>query len=129
MENSDASDLFDADTFMVNENVRLLVNDEHYRADDWRRSLIVLKKPEHGRFLPLFTDEHLAKQLRFDIGLPGKAIMTLRWTVLRTILSEFRNAGMEYVGFDVSAKPTLRGRFYAVQEIIDAIPGATDGLA
>jgi len=83
---------------------------------------------EHGSFFPLFTDKDLATQFIKELPLPGKVTVTLKnLHALSVILETLQPLGCKYVGVDVSMKPTIRGRFYPTQELIDAIKSQPHG--
>jgi hypothetical protein len=111
------------DVFFATFPVWTVVDAEQFRGtQNIVRSLPVIGSDELGKFFPVFTDDDLAKRFIEDWPLPGKApLQLITPRALWDVLTELKPLGCGHVGIDVSLRPTIRGRFYPISEVLEAL--------
>jgi hypothetical protein len=88
---------------------------------------ILLRCPEYGAFLPLFTDLDLAKQALKSLGAPGQVILEVpsAATVRDLVRWHIDDGRATHVGIDVSVFPDGHsGLFAPIREALETMtPG------
>jgi hypothetical protein len=117
---------FDPGTFLVKFPIWTIVNVKVLQESGPGPAIATCTAPEIGQFIPIFTDEDLAKQFMEKVETPpGFSRLGLRTLkALRVIVAGWDKGEVHHVGIDVSFAEgrSPSGRFYPSQSILSAIP-------
>jgi hypothetical protein len=118
-----SADLIDPEAFVFGFPVWTVADGEKHGQRGFPTSIVLLTVLNKGDVMAVFTDVDLARRFIEEMPLPGKVpVELLTEEDLRAILSEFQRIKGDYVVFDVSARPQLRGRFCPVKQLLDSLP-------
>lgn len=117
------SDTFAEGEFICDLPVWVIIDPKPFRQGDLSAAIATLTAPDIGQLVPMYTDDDLAKEAVKHWPSPGKAAAKIeKREALKFVLRNQKQKGMTHAAIDLDVVK-LRGRFIAIDELIEKIDG------